>query len=382
MKVAIFTDTYLPEVNGVAKTLGRFTDYMNENGIEYRVFAPCYGNADQDRSVMRFPSINFLLYPNSKISFPLYSQIKEELNHFRPDIIHVATPFCIGLCGLIYAKAENIPMVSSYHTNFSQYLEYFNLKLFEQISWKYLKWFHKQSRINYCPSYNTISLLKDKGIENLELWSRGVNTEIFSPIYRDITFRRKLNIVNKIVFLYAGRISPEKDVDILLSTVKQLNEKYLSKIHFLVAGGGPYLDTLKKCNLPNMTLLGFVEGLELSKVYASSDIFIFPSSSETFGNVILEAMASGLPVVACKEGGISDNLIDGYNGIACRKRNIDDFYDACEKLINDFQLTRELGLNGLKHTADLNWNRIFEKLIASYLNVISNSKSMQITKSA
>jgi glycosyltransferase involved in cell wall biosynthesis len=221
MKVAIFTDTYLPEVNGVAKTLGRLTGYMYENGIEYRVFAPSYRNAVQDKSVVRFPSFNFLLYPESKISIPLYAEIRKELNHFKPDIIHVATPFGIGLCGLKYANAEKIPMVSSYHTNYSQYLEYFNLKLFEQISWKYLKWFHKQSRINYCPSYSAISLLKGKGIENLELWSRGINTVAFSPVYRDIEFRRKLNCADKIVFLYVGRISPEKDIDILLSTAKK-----------------------------------------------------------------------------------------------------------------------------------------------------------------
>lgn len=373
MKVAIFTDTYLPEVNGVAKTLGQLAGYLNSKGIAYRIFAPEYGETQAENNTIRFFSLPFLIYPQSRVAFPDGMRIAKELENFDPDIIHVITQFGIGLAGLKYAKENNIPAVSTYTTNFSQYLYYFRLKALENISWKYLKWFHNQSVRSFCPSYKTISLLQEKGINNPDLWSRGINTNAFSPRYRDVEFREKLGINDKTVILYAGRISPEKDLDILLHTAEKLNEKYISQIHFLLAGDGPYLEEIRKRSIPNLTALGFIKGQELSRAYASSDIFMFPSTSETFGNVILEAMASGLPVIASPEGGIADNLIDGYNGISCKKRNIEDYYEAASRLIEDRKLAKRLAANGIEHTADRKWEKIFDKLINDYYEIVSEN---------
>lgn len=373
MKVAIFTDTYLPEINGVANTLGKLKAYFDDNRIEYKFFAPQYQDTKDEKGVIRLSSLRFLPNPESRVSFPHYFLIEKELDSFKPDIIHVTTPFSIGLCGLKYAKSKNVPIVSSYHTNFPQYLRYFKLEFLEQLIWNYFIWFHSQCRKNYCPSKDTLNTLRQKGIENLEIWSRGISSEAFSPQFRDLSFRMELGIHHKLVFLYVGRISPEKDIDILPDIIKELSSKYPSSVHFLFAGDGTYLDTMKGLSLPNTTFLGFVKGRELAKLYASSDIFLFPSSTETFGNVILEAMASGLPVIGCSEGGVSDNLICGYNGIACRPRNSDDFLAACNKLVADEDYAYELSKNALQHTSAIRWENIFGALVASYKEVLGET---------
>ena len=373
MKIAIFSDTYLPEVNGVAKTIGRLCSYLEKNNIEYRIFVPRYKGTKNEETVIRLPALNLPAYPESKISLPDYPHISKELDSFRPELIHVTTPFSIGLCGLKYAKSRKIPLVSSYHTNYSQYLGYFKLKFLEEASWNYLKWFHSQCQKNYCPSRNTMNMLKIRGIQNLEIWSRGINTKAFSPAFRNDILRKNLGIADKLVFLYAGRISPEKDIDILPEVIRRLSLKYSDHIHFLFAGDGPYLGTMKELSLPNTTFLGFVQGQELSRLYASSDIFIFPSSTETFGNVILEAMASGLPVIGCNDGGVSDNLFGGFNGMVCKLRNEDDFYNACVKLAEDREYARRLSRNALMHTLDMSWDKIFEKLINSYAQIINEA---------
>lgn len=376
MKLAIFSDTYLPEVNGVAKTLGRLCSYLEKSKIEYRLFAPQYEGKMSEKAVTRFSGFNFPAYPESRISLPDYSLISTELDSFKPDLIHIATPFSIGLCGLKYAKSRKVPVVSSYHTNYSQYLGYFKLKFLEEVSWNYLKWFHSQCRKNYCPSRNTLNMLQVRGIQNLELWSRGVNTEAFSPAFRSNELRKSLRIDDRLVFLYVGRISAEKDIDILPEVIRKLSLKFSDDVHFLFAGDGPYSSVIRELSLPNTTFLGFVEGHELSKLYASSDIFIFPSSTETFGNVVLEAMASGLPVIGCSEGGVSDNLFDGYNGIVCRQRNTNDFYEACIKLAEDRIYARKLSQNALEHTSDISWDSIFEKLINSYAQIVKEASGL------
>ena len=380
MKVAIFTDTFLPQINGVTKTLDRLLKFFEECNIDYRVFAPLDGNEIYNNKIIHFFSFRFFLYPECRVSLPNYISIIEKLNDFKPDLIHIITPFNIGLCGLSYAKSNHIPLVSSYHTNIPQYLEYFNLKLLENVSWNFFKWFHNQCDKNYCPSQTTLDLLKSKGIENLEIWGRGIDIEKFSPELRDHDYRKELHIQNKIVILYVGRMSPEKDLDEFMEVVEKLNGKYENKIHFLMVGDGPMLGQLKIDAPQNMTFTGFMHGKELSKLYASSDVFFFPSSTETYGNVILEAMASGLSVVACDAGGVSQNLKDGYNSLACGIRNVDEFYRALESVITNADLRKELGENGRQYTLQMGWREIFQKLTASYEQVIRFKQYIQKDK--
>ncbi|HBN28736.1 MAG TPA: glycosyltransferase family 1 protein, partial [Clostridiaceae bacterium] len=188
--------------------------------------------------------------------------------------------------------------------------------------------------------------------------------------YRDINFRERNGFDHKLAILYVGRFAAEKDMDVFIDTAKMLNEKYEDKIHFVMVGDGPMKKDIVKSDFKNVTFTGFLQGEELSKVYASSDIFLFPSSTETYGNVILEAMASGLPTVACKKGGIFENVIDGYNGFLCGEKDTEDFYKAVEKLILNEDLRKAFAKNGLRHAKGKSWDRIFDKLMESYEEVI------------
>ncbi|HEY5560879.1 MAG TPA: glycosyltransferase family 1 protein [Clostridiaceae bacterium] len=370
MKVAIFTDTFLPQINGVAKTLGKFAEYMDANSIDYRIFAPVVNHEESTEKVKRLISVKFVLYPQIKLSLPNYFYIAKELDAFKPDIIHAGTPFNLGLCGLKYAKSARLPVVTAYDTNFPDYLRYYKLNFLKSTSWKYFKWFHSKCDINYCPSMATLNLLKEKGFKNLDLWGRGIESDNFSPSFRDVELRKSLNVDDKIVFLYVGRISKEKNLDIFMNVARKLNKKYSDKIHFTLVGDGPMMKDLKEEALPNMDFTGFLSGIPLSKRYASSDVFMFTSSTETLGFVILEAMASALPVISCSEGGVAENLVDGFNGIACETRNEEDYYAACERLILDKDYRIELGKNGREHVLKKDWNNTFDTLISSYKELL------------
>ncbi len=374
MKIAIFTDAFMPQISGVTITLNKFIEYMEQRGIKYRIFTLAYKGTKSSRKIKRFNSFKFILYPQVNLPIPNYFYIKRVLDKFKPDIIHLVTEFNLGVCGLRYAKINNIPVVSFYETNIPQYLKYYHLKPLENKSWQYLKWFHTRCDKNYCPSMTTLKMLKAKGLKNVEKWHRGVETDKFSPDKRDESLRKSLGAEGRILFLYAGRVSVEKDLYIMMEMAKRLNVKYRDKINFVVVGDGPYLKKLKKEAPPNVTFTGFVDNELLLKFYASADIFIQPSPTETLGFVVLEAMASGLPLIGCFEGGIAENLIDGYNGIACREKNIDDFFHAAQRLINDEQFRKTLAENARKYVLKKDVNNAFDDLIESFASVIKAKK--------
>ncbi len=174
----------------------------------------------------------------------------------------------------------------------AEYLRYYKLMFLEAPSWSFFRWFHGKSDISYCPSAVTRKYLEQKGFRNMRVWERGIELDRFSPQYRDEDLRKSLGIDDKIVFLYVGRVSPEKELHIYIETAKRLNLKYKDMVHFLLVGDGPSLNALKKEAPDNMTFTGFMRGMELSKIYASSDIFICPSSTETLGFVIHGLRAS------------------------------------------------------------------------------------------
>ncbi len=377
MKIAFFTDTYLPQINGVAKTLKKFVEYMDDTNIEYKIFAPKFEDQDIYENVIRSKSFKFLLYPQCRLSIPNYFSVSKVLDEFKPNLINVVTEFNMGLCGLKYAKSRNIPIVSSYETNITQYLQYYNLKILEYPSLKYFKWFHNKCDINFCPSKATKEMLAEQGFLNTAVWERGIENNLFSPEFKDDNFKKSLNAEGKLLFLYVGRVSPEKDLDIFLETADRLNKKYYDKIHFAIVGDGPSLKELKEKAPSNVSFTGFLTGKELAKAYASSDVFLFTSPTETLGFVVLEAMASGLALVSCNSGGVSDNLIDGYNGLACREKNADDFYAACEKMIIDELFRKKLSINARKFAITKDWNHTFDNLIKYYQMLIAEKSSKQ-----
>ncbi|MEL7565033.1 MAG: glycosyltransferase family 1 protein [Dehalobacterium sp.] len=374
MKIVIFTDTFQPQVNGVARTVGRITSFLESQNLPCLVFAPDGGsNRINKKNVYTFPSFDLPFYPECKMALPNTSQIKEALNAFQPDIIHVFTEFSMGFCGLKYAKDYGLPVVASYTTNFPQYLSYYKAAFLERWAWQYLRWFHNQCQLTYCPSPAIKSMLTKKGFFNLDTWGRGIDTGLFSPDKRSDTLRNKLASNKRLYFLYVGRLALEKDLDVLLKAWK-IVENTMPEAQLVITGNGPIIEELKDTAGHEVIFTGYLHGEELAAVYASCDAFVFPSTTETFGNVVLEAMASGLPVIAPAAGGVKNLLIDGYNGIACQPRNYLDMASAVIKIAQNDGLRRELGSQALQYARKCKWDGVLHPLIESYEKVVNTYK--------
>lgn len=366
MRVAIFTDTFIPQVNGVARTIGRLASELKKREIPCLVFSPETGLAgEQGYNVHFSPGFLFPFYPETKIALPRYGEISARLDKFRPDVVHLVTEFSMGLCGLKLALSKRLPMVSSYHTNMPQYLSYYGFSFLSGAAWKYMRWFHNKCSVNYCPSTDTLALLEKNGLVNLDIWSRGVDTSLFNPSKRDPSFRVRMGAENKTVLLYVGRLAAEKDLDVLIKAYRNVS-RHVSDVHLVITGDGPMDARLRRDFTENVTYTGYLGGEELAVAYASSDIFVFPSTTETFGNVIVEAMASGLPVVGAYSGGVKDNLIDNYNGLACRPRHVEDMAAAVIKLIENDRLRKTLSVQARQHTLKKSWDSVMQKLINGY----------------
>jgi glycosyltransferase involved in cell wall biosynthesis len=376
MKIAYFTDTYYPQINGVTKTLEKLRCYLRDNYIEYMFFTPEYPEKQEDmgcindNKIKRFKSISFPLYPECRITFPIYQNLCRIADEFKPDLVHLITPFGMGLTGLKYARDRDIPIVSSYHTNFDSYLKYYKLEYLENIYWSLLKWFHSHTVFNFCPSHDTLKVMQNKGIEDIKIWARGIDTEKFNPDFKSQAIRRKLGASNKVVFLYVGRLAVEKDLDVLLESIKRVETLRPGKSMFVFTGDGPYASIIMKESCGNIVCTGYLKNEKLREMYASCDVFAFPSGTETFGNVIIEAMSSGLPVIAVNSGGVMENMLHEYNGLVCEPGNVGSFTEALIKFIDDRSLITKLGSNARKYSLTLTWDSVFSKLVADYYEAV------------
>jgi len=374
MRVAVFTDTFLPQINGVTNTLNRLIQYFSDSDIEYRLFAPNYDSAVTNSNVERFFSLKFILYPESRIAFPNTFRISAILDRFQPDIIHVMTEFNMGVAGLNYGKKHGIPVISNYTTNFPQYMEYYNANFLKQSVWNYMKWFHNQSNLTLCPSYVAQKLLKENGIYNTGIFSRGIDIQKFNPCNRNIQLRKTLGILEKKSFLYVGRIAFEKDLDVLCEGYHLLKQKYGDLVALVLTGDGPYLDKCKQ-SLPEDTIFtGFKQGIELYELYASCDFFVCPSSTETFGNVILEAMASGLTVIGADAGGVGEIIQDQCTGLKFEPHNVESLFNCMEKVYQSPEFVHCISKQAQEFCDDRSWKSIFDKLTNTYGELIVSEK--------
>lgn len=376
MRIAIFTDTFSPEINGVARTLDRLAKYLEKAHIEYQIFAPDAGSSVPfEPQVTRLTSIPFLLYPECRIAFPNPLQLKQNIEQFNPTLIHIATPFNVGLFGLNYGKKLNIPMVASYHTHFDQYLQYYHLQIFEKWLWSYMRWFHQSMERVFVPSQSTKeTLIKHRIHQDVEIWSRGVDYTFYSPFKRKNDVRTRYQIQEKYLLLYVGRIAPEKDIHIVLETFQALPEQIKRETHLLLVGDGPLLKEIREHNHPQITFTGFLEGEELAEIYASADLFLFPSPTETFGNVVLEALASGVPVIGADSGGVKHLIQHKKNGFLCTPQDTHAFVQAVVHVLTDLDLHRTMSREARKYALGLSWEHIFQRLISSYQDVLGGKR--------
>ncbi|WP_369902135.1 glycosyltransferase family 4 protein [Bacillus manliponensis] len=377
MKIAIFTDTFTPAVNGVAKTLNRFTNYLQEQNISYAVFAPQHPAEDNFvQNINKIKSIPLKpLYPECRLAFANPRFIKEKLLAFQPDIIHVATPFNIGLYGIYYAKKFNIPLVGSYHTDFDAYLQYYKIEFLSNMLWSYVRWFHSSLQKTFVPSTETLQQLKKKGFQNLYIWSRGVDCNVFHPFYNEQDFRKKYNITAPYILSYVGRLAPEKDIETLLQIMKRTIQDRKDSVHWLIVGDGPLASEVKETITKNVTYTGYLQGEELAAAYAVSNVMVFPSATETFGNVALESLAAGTPVIGANAGGVKDIITHEITGFLCTPKDTDSFLSFIYTLLDGPDLLETMSESGRNYALTKNWGDIFHDLLLHYENVIHNTQT-------
>ncbi|MCX5931477.1 MAG: glycosyltransferase family 1 protein [Cyanobacteria bacterium] len=313
MKIALFTETFLPKVDGIVTRLTKTVEHLVRAGDEVLLFCPegapsIYRGA----RVIGVPALPLPLYPELKLALPRPA-VAEALEAFQPDVVHVVNPAVLGLGGIWMARTRQIPLVASYHTHLPKYLEHYGMGVLEPLLWELLKAAHNQAVLNLCTSSVMVEELAQRGIQHTALWQRGVDTEMFRPELRSETMRRRLmgaHPDSDSLLLYVGRLSAEKQIERIRPVLDALPQARLALV-----GDGPHRAQLEKVfEGTATTFVGYLGGEELASAYASADAFLFPSSTETLGLVLLEAMAAGCPVVGANRGGIPDIVTDGVNG--------------------------------------------------------------------
>jgi glycosyltransferase involved in cell wall biosynthesis len=312
MRIALFTETFLPKVDGIVTRLSHTVDHLQRLGHQVLVVSPDGGLTEyKGAKIYGIPGFPLPLYPELKLALPRPS-MRQVLEEFRPDLIHLVNPAVLGLGGLYYAKSLDVPLVASYHTHLPKYLEHYGLGMLEGVLWELLKAVHNQAQINLCTSTAMQDALESHGIERVEVWQKGVDTELFQPHLASQEMRSHLTQghPDSPLLLYVGRLSAEKEIDRIKPVLQAIPGARLALV-----GDGPYRQDLEKHFADTFThFVGYMTGQTLATAFASADAFVFPSRTETLGLVLLEAMAAGCPVIAANAGGIPDIVTDGVNG--------------------------------------------------------------------
>ena len=368
-KRAWFTDT-LEDVNGVATTIRKMTAAGAAAGKELIVVTSRSELQIDDIPIKNFQPIGEFELPEyelQKLSFPPILQILDYIQREKFTEIIISTPGPIGLTGLLAGKMLNLQTSGIYHTDFPQYIRILTEDSFlESAAWHYMHWFYGQLDTVFVNSEEYRQNWIARGFEpgKLKIFPRGLDTELFTPARREPTFWEKFGASNgQVRLLYVGRISREKDLDVLANSYRRLRDEGLS-VQLFVVGHGPYSQGLSEL-LPDAVFTGYLTGIELATAYASADVFAFPSTTDTFGNVIIEAQASGVPVVVSDSGGPKELVEDEANGLITKSHDVDDFTRAVRVLVVDPGLRKKMGDCARKSVVDRSWPSAFRKFWAT-----------------
>lgn len=380
LRVALFTGNYNHIRDGVSLTLNRLVKFLEDQGISVLVFGPSIDNPPIDHvgELVITPSMPMLIGGRKEYRFTtsLPDSVKEKIKAFNPDIIHIATPDRLGFLASNWADENNVPLVGSYHTHFASYISYYwyLAPIKKMILWLTKRFYKRVAQI-YVPSKSMIEELDKLGIEGEKrIWARGINLELFNPKKRDLEWRRKVGFNDDdIVVTFVSRLVWEKELATFVKSVNRLQETN-SKIRAMVVGSGPAKKEVEEL-MPEAHFTGFVQGEELARAYASSDVFLFPSHTETFGNVTLEAMASGLPCLVADAIGSKSLVDDGVNGRLGKKQDLEDFIEKLEWLVSDEKRMKEMGEKSREMALEYNWDDINSGLVDNYREVIKNHNS-------
>jgi phosphatidylinositol alpha 1,6-mannosyltransferase len=384
MRVLYCTDTYPPQVNGVSVVTALSVAGLAARGWDCAVVAPRYparmrntfsadgngGTMEHERTTLA--SIPMPGYAETRLCAPDYPAVARAVRRFAPDLVHAETEFMAGRLGQLAAARAGVPIVTSYHTDFAKYTAAYGVPRLERAVSRYISRFHRRALRTYTPSSPARDYLQSIGVTQVEVWGRGVETAAFTPRRRSVSLRSALGADRKFVFLYAGRLAAEKGVDVILKAFAIARQALpAGAIHLIIAGGGPLEADVRASASPDMSFLGYLDReRSLPELYASCDAFLFSSTTETLGLVVLEAMASGIPVVATPAGGVADHLRDEENGLTYPPRDASAMAAQMIRLAQDRPLAARLGAGARRTAESLSWELEYDRLDASYRELL------------
>jgi glycosyltransferase involved in cell wall biosynthesis len=375
LRVALVTSSYNFIADGVALTLNRLVGYLESQGVEVLVFAPVAPKPalTHQGTLVPVPSLPLPGRPEYRLALGMGGYVKRQLLDFRPDIIHIAVPDLLGHAALSLAKAHGIPAVATYHTRYETYLKhYWYLAPLESLLKRILRRFYGACREVYVPTDSVrAALLADGLSDNFKPWPRGIDTARFTPDKRDDAWRARHGIgPDELVILHVSRLVREKRLDTLTRALNRITVPH----RVVIVGDGPDRDFVRH-QLPHAIFTGFLAGDELATAYACGDIFVFPSDSETFGNVTLEAMASGLPCVCADATGSRSLVVAGETGFLAPADDAEGFARHLTALAQDGALRAALGKAARARSLTFSWDETMAKMLGYYRALLAGNIS-------
>jgi len=368
MKITFVTDTYFPQANGVATTLVQLVKGLRDRGHEIDIIRPAVLACEE--AGLKVASVGLPGYKDVRFGFPIKLVLQTRWYKKRPDVIYIATETPLGASAVSAARALGIPAASGFHTNFQQYVAHYQLPLLEKATLKYLRHVHNRSTCTFVPSRDVIVDLERRGFENLELLPKGVDTKLFSPKKRSQLLRGKWGVrEGGVVGLYVGRIAAEKNLPVILRTFLEIRKR-IPDFRGVFVGDGPKLEELRKEH-PQFIYAGEKRGEELAEFYASADVFVFPSTTETFGNVTMEAMASGLAVVAYDYAAARQHIINGENGFSVPFDEEDSFIETA--ILAAQSDVSELRQKARASARKVRWKKVIKRFEKNLKNLVSEN---------
>ena len=366
LKLALVTSSYNYIADGVALTLNRLVGYLESQGVEVLVFTPTAREpafAYQGR-VMAVPSIALPGRPEYRLALGMAGHVKRQLLDFAPDIIHIAVPDLLGQAALALAQKHGIPAVASYHTRYETYLKhYWYLAPLESFLTRTLRRFYGACHEVYVPSDSMREALLADGLrDNFKAWPRVIDTARFTPDKRSREWRARHGIgEDELVVLHVSRLVREKRLDTLTAALNGVAIAHRA----VIVGDGPDRAAVERA-LPHAIFTGSLHGEDLATAYASSDIFIFPSDSESFGNVTLEAMASGLACVCADATGSRSLVVQGETGFLAPAGDAQAFARSITILAQDGELRRRMGEAARRRSLNFSWEETLARMLGYY----------------
>jgi glycosyltransferase involved in cell wall biosynthesis len=370
MRVALVCETFLPDVNGVTTTLCHLLEYLQQQGHEALLFAlqgapTSYAGAE----IVPLSGMPLPLYPEVKVT-PPQPGLTARLRQFQPELVHLVGPVVLGAIVPGIVRRLGLPLIASYHTDFGAYSRHYSLGFLQHGVNAWLRWIHNRCRINLCPSSFTLRVLRSAGFRRLRIWGRGVDTERFHPRYRSEAWRAAVGArPGERILLYVGRLAAEKRIDLLPEAIRGIPD-----VRLVFVGDGPFRTELqRRCAGLPVHFTGYLKGNDLATAYASADVFLFPSDTDTFGQVIQEAMASALPVIAARAGGAIDLIQHGQNGYLFAPGVASDLRARLRELLANDDQRLVQGMAGRTIAEQRSWPRVMNELMGYYAQVCRRS---------